>query len=108
MGLHLHTTIAHAEYMQFPKRLARKRSVITLGGDEKIMQGFEYDCRIQDLGGRIYRFSAQGIESITGALNSDIDEKVVERMFLGLEDTKSLVSVSEVDYLIGHPGILKE
>ena len=36
--------IAHAEYMGFPKRPAKKKSVIILGGEEKIMEGYIYDC----------------------------------------------------------------
>ena len=39
-SIHNYICTVHAEYMKFPRRLAKKRSVTILEGKEIIVQGF--------------------------------------------------------------------
>ena len=50
---HHYDSTAHAEYMQFPKK-EEQMSVITLGGEEKEMDGIIYQCKIRDKAGRMF------------------------------------------------------
>ena len=62
------------------------------------MEGVIYKCEIQDLSGKLYRYTAQGLDDITGNTISNIKANTIMKMF---RNADSLVGIQSVDYLIG-------
>ena len=82
-------------------------SVVTLGGVEKdYLTVVSYNCRLTGIDGKVYSFTAYGMENITGAL-SVLKREVVQSLFPRLDDVtvQNLLRGANVDFLIGmkHP-----
>ena len=91
---------AHARRMNFPWKEKRLR-VRTLGGDIKEIDGLIFECKIKDLKGNVYKFYAHGLEEVTGAMNNDIGEALMKKLFPNVVGAYKMCGASEVDYLIG-------
>ena len=90
----------HARKMGF-SFTERRLLVKTLGGEEREIDGRIYSCKIQDQNGKIYKFSAHGLEQVTGSLGNPLGKAVMKEMFPDLIGGQKLSEYSDVDYLIG-------
>ena len=90
----------HAENMGFSCKKKRLR-VITLGGDLKEIDGVIYDCKIRDLEGNVYEFSAHGLDNVTGNLSTVLDESLMRKLFPNVNGVHKMGGAGQVDYLIG-------
>ena len=83
-------------------------SVVTLSGKETdFLTVIRYNCCIRDTNGKLWKLTAYGLESITGAMSS-IDAEVIKKIFPRISDETIQAVKREslvVDFLIGsqHP-----
>ena len=90
----------HAREMKFPYREKQLR-VVTLGGQVQEINGLIYDCQIKDQQGKIHKFTAHGLDQVTGALGRSLSKNIMKQLFPNVIGAHALSVDAEVDYLIG-------
>ena len=73
--------------------------ILTIGGEEKIIDGTVYICRIKDLNRKIERFLAQGLDKITKLMECPLSIGQL-KMFPNYRESHCLMGTERVNYLI--------
>ena len=90
----------HARKMAFTFREKRLR-VTTLGGAIQEIDGVIYNCKVKDQKGRVYEFTAHGLDEVTGSLGHPLSKEVMQKLFPNIIGGHKLSGADTVDYLIG-------
>ena len=99
MGLRMHGNLCEERTCREYGFQLQEEEVITLGGDIKEIDGVIYDCKIRDLEGNVYEFSAHGLD--TGNLSRVLDENLMRKLFPNVNGVHKMGGAGQVDYLIG-------
>ena len=86
--------------MNFPYTEKRLR-VTTLGGAIQEIDSVIYSCKIKDQNGKVFEFTAHGLDTVTGNLGTSLSKEIMQQMFPNLVGGHKLSGTSPVDYLIG-------
>ena len=90
----------HAREMGFPSKKKQLR-VVTLGGQIQEIDGIIYECSVKDQQGRVYSFSAHGLDEVTGHLGTPLSKEVMRKLFPDIKGVHNMTGASRVDYMIG-------
>ena len=91
---------SHAKEMEFPFE-ERKLRVVTLGGRVEEIDGVIYHCSIKDQNGKIYKFFAHGLDTVTGHLGDPLSKDTMKKLFPDIIGAHTMTGASSVDYMIG-------
>ena len=90
----------HAREMNFPFEEKRLK-VAMLGGRVEEIDGVIYDCQIRDQKGHLYKFSAYGLDEVTGSLGRPLSRETMAKLFPDVVGAHRMSGADRVDYLIG-------